>query len=254
MRKRANKGKNTAIEIKDLKKVYPGDTRAINGVDIRFLKGEWTTIMGPSGSGKTTLLNMISCLDRPSSGKILVLGQDINKMNDGQLTVFRRNNLGMIFQQYHLIPYLTALENVQIAQYFHSLVDDDSARSALKTVGLNKRMTHVPAKLSGGEQQRVSVARALINDPQILLADEPTGNLDRLNGENIMKIFQKLHKKGQTIIFVTHDSELAKWGDRIVTLVDEGETEEDLLWSSGRCDTDYSHRGRFPSILRWRRR
>jgi putative ABC transport system ATP-binding protein len=218
MRKRKNR--KIAIEIKGLKKIYPPDTRAINDIDIKFYQGEWTTIMGPSGSGKTTLLNMISCLDRPSSGKILVLGDDINKMSDSQLTIFRRNNLGMIFQQYHLIPYLSALENVQIAQYFHSMVDKRSAREALNTVGLNQRLTHIPAKLSGGEQQRVSVARALINEPQILLADEPTGNLDRQNGENIMEIFKRLHKKGQTIIFVTHDPQLARWGDRVIQLVD----------------------------------
>ncbi len=177
-------------------------------------------IMGPSGSGKTTLLNMISCLDRPTSGKILVLDQDLNGMSDAELTVFRRNNLGQIFQQYHLIPYLNALENVMVAQHFHSVVNKESAIEALKDVGLEKRLDHVPSKLSGGEQQRVAIARALINEPAIILADEPTGNLDRKNGELIMEILEKLHAKGQTIIFVTHNQDLAERGDRIVELAD----------------------------------
>jgi ABC-type antimicrobial peptide transport system, ATPase component len=176
--------------------------------------------MGPSGSGKTTLLNMISCLDRPTSGKILVLDQDLNGMSDAELTVFRRNNLGQIFQQYHLIPYLNALENVMVAQHFHSVVNKESAIEALKDVGLEKRLDHVPSKLSGGEQQRVAIARALINEPAIILADEPTGNLDRKNGELIMEILEKLHAKGQTIIFVTHNQDLAERGDRIVELAD----------------------------------
>lgn len=192
----------------------------MNGVDIAINEKDWTVIMGSSGSGKTTLLNMISCLDRPTSGRIKVLGEDLTKMCDRDLTVFRRNNIGMVFQQYHLIPYLSAIENVEIAQYFHSVVDRDSAEDIMKKFGLGDRMHHVPSKLSGGEQQRVSIARALINEPKIILADEPTGNLDRTNGRNIMDILKKLHSAGQTIIFVTHDHELASWGDRIITLSD----------------------------------
>jgi len=213
-------GKKTVIEIDSLKKHYPPDTNAVDGIDLKILKGEWTVIMGPSGSGKTTLLNIISCLDRPTKGKVKVLGEDIANMSNRDLTKFRRENLGMIFQQYHLIPYFNALDNVKVAQFFHSMVDNESAIQALKEMGLSDRLKNIPAKLSGGEQQRVAIARALINEPEIILADEPTGNLDRKNGQNILEIFKKLKKKGQTIIMVTHDEEISKWGDRVIRLVD----------------------------------
>jgi putative ABC transport system ATP-binding protein len=212
--------KNVVIGVKDLMKTYPPTTHAVNGVSLEFKKGEWTAIMGPSGSGKTTLLNMISCLDHPTNGSVRVLDKEITKLGRRALTRFRREHLGMIFQQYHLIPYLNALENVEVAQYFHSLVDKDSARESLIDLGLKDRLKHIPAKLSGGEQQRVAIARALINAPDIILADEPTGNLDRKTGMKIMEIFKELKTKGQTIIFVTHDPELARWGDRIIELVD----------------------------------
>jgi putative ABC transport system ATP-binding protein len=212
--------KKVAVELSNVVKRYDESVTAVRDVSLRFYEGEWTMIMGPSGSGKTTLLNMISCLDRLTSGKILVLGKDLSGMSDKELAVFRRNNLGQIFQQYHLMPYLNALENVMVAQYFHSVVNKESAIEALKDVGLDKRLDHVPAKLSGGEQQRVAIARALINEPSIILADEPTGNLDRKNGELIMEILEKLHARGQTIIFVTHNQELAERGDRIVELAD----------------------------------
>lgn len=208
------------VNIENLSKYYPPDTKALDGIDLKIYEKEWTILMGPSGSGKTTLLNMISCLDRPTSGDIVVLGEDLRKMSDRELAIFRRNNIGMIFQQYHLIPYLSALENVEIAQYFHSMVDRESAGEALMEIGMSKRLDHVPAKLSGGEQQRVSIARALINDPKIILADEPTGNLDRKNGLKIMEILKKLNANGMTIVFVTHDSDLASWGDRIINLED----------------------------------
>ena len=212
--------KKVAVELSNVEKRYDETVVAVKDVSLKFYEGEWTMIMGPSGSGKTTLLNMISCLDRPTAGKILVLGQDLNDMTDAELTVFRRNNLGQIFQQYHLMPYLNALENVMLAQYFHSVANKPSAIEALKEVGLDKRLDHVPSKLSGGEQQRVAIARALINEPSIILADEPTGNLDRKNGELIMEILEKLHARGQTIIFVTHNQGLAERGDRIVELAD----------------------------------
>jgi putative ABC transport system ATP-binding protein len=209
-----------AIEVKDVTKVYPPSTKALDGVSIKIMKGEWAAIMGPSGSGKTTLLNIISCLDRATEGTVKVLGKDISKMSDRDMTIFRRNNLGMIFQQYHLIPYLSALENVEIAQFFHSMVDRPSAKNSLIDLGLKDRLDHVPAKLSGGEQQRVAIARALINEPSIILADEPTGNLDQHNGKKIMEILKALHKKGQTIVFVTHDPQLARWADRTIEIMD----------------------------------
>ncbi|MGA1792487.1 MAG: ABC transporter ATP-binding protein [Thermoplasmatota archaeon] len=208
------------VEIKGVNKIYPPKTKALDEIDLKIFDGDWTVIMGPSGSGKTTLLNLISCLDRPSYGEIKVLGEDPNSMSDRTLAVFRRNNIGMIFQQYHLIPYLSALENVEIAQYFHSIVDRDSAKEALVRFGMEDRLDHIPSKLSGGEQQRVSIARALINEPRLILADEPTGNLDRKNGLRIMEILKELNSKGMTIVFVTHDNELASWGDRIVKLED----------------------------------
>ncbi len=208
------------VDIKKLSKRYDQTTVALNSMNLKIYSGEWTVIMGPSGSGKTTLLNIISCLDRPTSGRIKVMGMDLTKLNNKQLTLFRRNSLGMIFQQYHLIPYLTASQNVQVAQYFHGQVDKAGTVQALHDVGLEHRSGHIPAKLSGGEQQRVAIARALINEPDIILADEPTGNLDSSTGDKIMNIFRKLHDKGQTIIFVTHDERLAAWGDRIVRLVD----------------------------------
>jgi putative ABC transport system ATP-binding protein len=161
---------------------------------------------------------------------ITVLGHDLRKMSDRELAVFRRNNIGMIFQQYHLIPYLSALENVEIAQYFHSMVDRDSSKEVLDHLGLSKRLDHIPSKLSGGEQQRVSIARALINEPGVLLADEPTGNLDKKNGLKIMEILKELNEKGMTIIVVTHDKSLADWGNRILSMED-GQIVDDVLKS-----------------------
>jgi putative ABC transport system ATP-binding protein len=220
--------KKVAVEITHMIKSYPPSTVAIDDISLKIYSGEWTVITGPSGSGKTTLLNIISCLERPTHGKMKILGKRPTEMDDSELTVFRREHLGMIFQQYHLIPYLNALENVEIAQYFFGLVDTDAAKKALERVGLSKRLTHIPSKLSGGEQQRVAIARALINEPSIILADEPTGNLDRQNGLKIMEILEGLHKKGMTTIFVTHDPHLAKWGDRIIHLVD-GKIDSDSI-------------------------
>jgi len=212
--------KRVAIEIEGISKRYDENTLAINDISLKIYKGQWTVIMGASGSGKTTLLNMISCLDRQTSGIIEVLNVNLNGLDNKALTKFRRENIGIIFQEYHLIPYLNALENVMVAQRFHSLVDKESAKKALDEHGLSERLNHIPSKLSGGEKQRVAIARALINDPKIILADEPTGNLDRKAGNRIMDIFKKLKSKGQTIVFITHDPELAKLGDRVIKLID----------------------------------
>jgi putative ABC transport system ATP-binding protein len=215
------------IRTKGLMKQYDAETRPINNINLSFLKGAWTSIMGPSGSGKTTLLNLLGCLDSPTGGKIHINGTEITSLNRNQLTRFRRENIGLIFQQYHLVPYLTALENVMMAQYYHSIVDENEAVDALKRVGLGHRLTHVPAHLSGGEQQRVCIARALINEPNILLADEPTGNLDQKNGEVVLKLIRELHKEGHTIVLVTHNPEIGKLGDRLITLID-GKISEDI--------------------------
>jgi len=208
------------IRIKDLTKQYGQDTRPINNISISMIKGAWTSIMGPSGSGKTTLLNLIGCLDSASKGGIHINGTEITKLNRNELTRFRRENIGLIFQQYHLVPYLTATENVMMAQYYHSIVDENEAIEALKRVGLGHRLHHIPAHLSGGEQQRVCIARALINEPNILLADEPTGNLDQKNGEVVLKLIRELHKEGHTIVLVTHNPEIGKLGNRLITLID----------------------------------
>jgi len=214
------------IKLINLTKSYDKDTRPINNITVSMNKGAWTSIMGPSGSGKTTLLNLIGCLDSPTKGIIRINGTEITKLNRSQLTKFRRENIGLIFQQYHLVPYLTALENVMMAQYYHSVVDESEAVDALKRVGMGHRLKHVPAHLSGGEQQRVCIARALINEPDILLADEPTGNLDQKNGDIVLKLIKELRREGHTIVLVTHNPSIGRLGDRLIKLID-GEISED---------------------------
>ncbi len=214
------------IKLINLTKSYDKDTRPINNITVSMNKGAWTSIMGPSGSGKTTLLNLIGCLDSPTKGIIRINGTEITKLNRNQLTKFRRENIGLIFQQYHLVPYLTALENVMMAQYYHSVVDESEAVDALKRVGMGHRLKHVPAHLSGGEQQRVCIARALINEPDILLADEPTGNLDQKNGDIVLKLIKELRREGHTIVLVTHNPSIGRLGDRLIKLID-GEISED---------------------------
>ncbi len=208
------------VKIQNVVKQYDKKTRALDNLNLSIKKGEWTSIMGPSGSGKTTLLNIIGCLDSPTNGKVIINGRETTGLKHNELTRFRRENIGLIFQQYHLIPYLTAVENVMMAQYFHSMVDEKDAIEALKRVGLGHRLEHVPMHLSGGEQQRVCIARALINDPKILLADEPTGNLDQKNGEIILELIRELHHEGHTIIVVTHNPEIGDMGQKKVLLVD----------------------------------
>jgi putative ABC transport system ATP-binding protein len=211
---------NHVINIKNISKVYENNTRALDNLSLTIKQGEWTSIMGPSGSGKTTLLNVIGCLDSPTNGKVIINGKEITNLNQTQLTRFRRENIGLIFQQYHLVSYLSALENVMMAQYYHSVVNEKDAINALKKVGLDHRLDHIPAHLSGGEQQRVCIARALVNEPRILLADEPTGNLDQKNGEIVLKLIKNLHKEGHTIILITHNPQIGKLGDKQLNLVD----------------------------------
>ena len=174
--------------------------------------------MGPSGSGKTTLLNLLSCLDRPTSGMVMIDGADVTRLAANQLAQFRREKVGLVFQQFHLVPYLTAQENVMLAQYFHSMPDADEARQALEQVGLGERAHHLPSQLSGGEQQRVCIARALINQPRIILADEPTGNLDEANEEIVLDLFRQMHARGHTIVLVTHDATVGALANRVVRL------------------------------------
>ncbi len=208
------------IETRDLSKVYNEITVALDEVTLTIKEGDWTSVIGPSGSGKTTLLNLLGCLDTPTSGDLTIDGTPIHGMGQGELTGFRRDHIGLIFQQYHLVPYLNALENVMMAQYFHSVVDEGDATDALAAVGLGHRLDHLPMHLSGGEQQRVCIARALINEPRILLADEPTGNLDQENGRKVLELIAKLHDEGRTVIMVTHNPDIAQMGDRIIEIID----------------------------------
>ena len=205
------------LELKDVYKIY-GDLHALDDVNFKVEKGEWVSIMGPSGSGKSTMMNIIGCMDKPSKGQVLLDGVDIAKENAKNLTTIRRDKIGLIFQQFYLVQYLTALENVMLAQYYHSMPDQKEALEALGRVGLGDRAHHLPSQLSGGEQQRVCVARALINHPEIILADEPTGNLDDANEEIVVDLFQKLHEEGTTLVIVTHDPEVGEVAQRQIVL------------------------------------
>jgi putative ABC transport system ATP-binding protein len=218
----------TIMKTIDLSKVYDNNTRALNSINLTISKGEWVTIMGPSGSGKTTLLNIIGGLDKPSKGEVRINGTEITGLKPRQLTKFRRENIGFIFQQFHLVPYLTALENVMLAQYFHSIVVEADAKEALDRVGLSHRLNHLPTQMSGGEQQRVAVARALANEPDILLADEPTGNLDQENGKTVIELLRSLHSDGHTILMITHEYKIAQESERIINLID-GKVSKDIL-------------------------
>ncbi len=195
-----------------------GEVKALYEVDIEVERGEWVAVMGPSGSGKTTLLNIVGGLDRPTSGQLYVDGIDVAGLSSKELARFRRETVGLVFQAFHLIPYLTALENVMLAQYFHSMADEGEASAALAAVGLAERLHHLPAQLSGGEQQRVCIARALINQPRLILADEPTGNLDEANEETVLNILRQLHREGHTLVVVTHDARVGSLADRLITL------------------------------------
>jgi putative ABC transport system ATP-binding protein len=206
------------IEAMGLRKEYGPTVVALDGISFRVEPGEWVAVMGPSGSGKTTLLNILGCLDSPTSGAVTIAGTDISRLSHSERTRFRAERVGFVFQQFHLIPYLTALENVLMAQYFHSMTDEQQARRALERVGLAARLDHQPSELSGGEQQRVAIARALINQPSLLLADEPTGNLDAENEEIVLGLFRRLHAEGHTILMVTHNPSIGRMADRQIVL------------------------------------
>ena len=205
------------LELKDISKIY-GDLHALDHINLSMEKGEWIAIMGPSGSGKSTMMNIIGCMDRPSEGTVIFDGQDITRESNKKLTGFHRDKIGLVFQQFHLINYLTAVENVMVAQYYHSMPDEQEALEALERVGLKDRARHLPSQLSGGEQQRVCIARALINSPELILADEPTGNLDEANENIVLGIFRRLHKEGTSLVVVTHAPEVGNVAQRIVRL------------------------------------
>ncbi len=205
------------VVVESLVKQY-GSLRALDDVTFTVAPGEWVALMGPSGSGKTTLINILGGLDTLTSGRVVVDDVDLSKRTESQLVRYRSEKVGFVFQQFHLIPYLSALENVMLAQYFHSVTDEKQAQDALHRVGLGDRLTHLPAQLSGGEQQRVAIARALINQPKLILADEPTGNLDEANEALVIDIFRALHNAGHTILMVTHDPDIARQAGRRIEL------------------------------------
>ena len=205
------------LTLDHISKIY-GSLRAVDDLSLTVPEGEWLSIVGSSGSGKTTLMNIIGCMDSPSKGSVSLQGRKLEDLNAGQLADVRKNVIGLVFQKFYLVPHLTAVENVMVAQYYHSVVDEAQAMDALDRVGLKDRAHHLPSQLSGGEQQRVCVARALINCPKLLLADEPTGNLDEKNEQIVLDLFKQLHKQGTTIIVVTHDSLVAQCADREIML------------------------------------
>jgi putative ABC transport system ATP-binding protein len=205
------------VQVEDISKTYSG-VRALDTVTFEVQAGEWIAIMGPSGSGKTTLINILGGLDKPTSGRAIVDGVNLGNLGERELTRYRAEKIGFVFQGFYLVPYLSAVENVMLAQYFHSTADEKEAAEALVRVGLGDRLEHLPSQLSGGEQQRVALARALINHPKLILADEPTGNLDEANEQVVLDLLRELHRSGHTILLVTHSPEIGRMADRRIEL------------------------------------
>ena len=222
------------IELQEIKKIYEIGTQklyALNGINITIEKGEYVALMGPSGSGKSTLMNSIGCLDTPSEGTYILNNQNVSSLKDNELAEIRNKEIGFIFQSFNLLPRMTAVENVALPLIYAGVSAKDRkkrAEEALTSVGLEDRMDHKPNELSGGQRQRVAVARALINNPSLLLADEPTGNLDSKTSVEIMALFEKIHQLGNTIVVVTHEEEIAQHAKRIIRLKD-GVVEKDEL-------------------------
>ena len=206
-----------AIETRHLYKRF-GDVTALDDINLRIAQGEFVAIMGASGSGKTTLMNILTCLDTATEGQVFLDGTDAAALDEEGRRRFRAEKIGLVFQQFHLIPFLTALENIMLAQHYHSVVDEAAARKVLEQVGLGHRVTHLPSQLSGGEQQRVCIARALVNEPPVIFADEPTGNLDEEHEQRVLDLLTDLHRQGRTIVMVTHNPALGQFADRILRL------------------------------------
>lgn len=226
--------KQEVIRIKDLKKIYNlgnQKVRALDGVSVSIYRNEYVAIMGPSGSGKSTLMNILGCLDTPTSGEYVLNGTDVSKMDDGSLAEVRNKEIGFVFQSFNLLPKYSSLENVALPMIYAGVPSSKRvarAKEALMNVGLGDRMEHKPNELSGGQRQRVAIARALINNPSIILADEPTGNLDTKTSVDIMNLFGQIHKNGNTVILVTHEEDIARYAHRVIRLRD-GKIESDTL-------------------------
>ncbi len=229
------------IDVRDVTKVYRmGEVKvhALRGVSLQIARGECLTIMGPSGSGKTTLMNILGCLDSPTEGGYHLLGQDVSTLSDRRLARIRNREIGFVFQMFNLLPRTVALRQVELPLMYTGVGVRERrrrAKEALEAVGLGDRLSHKPDELSGGQQQRVAIARALVTGPSIIMADEPTGNLDTKSGEEILRIFKQLNERGITVIFVTHDPEIAEYGNRTIHLRD-GLIEQDIRKDTG-CGT-----------------
>jgi putative ABC transport system ATP-binding protein len=211
------------IEIENVTKIYRSGklkVTALDDIDLKIFRRDFISIIGTSGAGKSTLLHLIGALDKPTTGTIKVNGRDISRFSEEALARFRKVNVGFVFQFFNLIPTLTALENVMVSKLFDDDISISKGEKVLKKVGLSKKLEHKPTELSGGEQQRVAIARALYNDPEIILADEPTGNIDTKTGYELLKLFRKLNAMGTTMVLVTHDAQIAKAGNRVVKMKD----------------------------------
>jgi putative ABC transport system ATP-binding protein len=217
---------NALIDIKDIKRDFQLGNETINvlkGIDLQINKGEYVALMGPSGSGKSTLMNILGCLDTPTSGTYILNNKDVSQMHDDDLAEIRNKEIGFVFQTFNLLPRTTALDNVALPMIYAGYSKperNERAKEVLTQVGLSDRMDHQPNQLSGGQRQRVAVARALVNNPSIILADEPTGNLDSKTSIEIMNLFNDIHKNGNTVILVTHEEDIAKYAHRIIRLKD----------------------------------
>ena len=229
-----SKLKREIIRISGLKKIYKmgnQQVNALNGADLVIRENEYVAIMGPSGSGKSTMMNILGCLDTPTEGSYILNGTDVSKMEDSQLAEVRNKEIGFVFQSFNLLPRYTALENTALPLIYAGFSKEEreeKARKALETVGLGERTTHRPSELTGGQRQRVAIARALINNPSIILADEPTGNLDTKTSVDIMNLIEQIHNNGNTVIVVTHEEDIARYAKRIIRLRD-GKIESDTI-------------------------